>query len=379
MKPPASAQTIDDRFDCDVTVIGAGVSGLTAALLLSEAGHHVIVLEANEIPGGRIRSLRCPGTNVHIADLGPTWVWPEYQPVVAHWLKRLGLETFAQFETGEAVIQMSADNPVMNRRIPGQQDIRRITGGSSAIVDRLVAALPSGSVRTAMNVTGISLQNDSVEISVTASAGFRSRALVVATPLRIAEANIDWEPALDSKLLEQMRAIPTWMASQAKAVAVFDRPFWREEGLSGRIASQIGPLAEAHDHSAEEGAPFALFGFIGWPAHVRNQYRADLEGRIRQQLVQCIGPGAKEIKRFYIEDWAENRHICTPLDQHGPQNHPVVIPDDFRQIHGDGRLAFAVAEVSTQSPGLIDGAFDAGEQAAKNILQSFQADSCLTV
>ncbi|MDX2183271.1 MAG: NAD(P)/FAD-dependent oxidoreductase [Gemmatimonadaceae bacterium] len=43
-----------------VLVLGAGMAGLTAAYQLVQAGHDVTVLEAREVPGGRVRTLRDP-------------------------------------------------------------------------------------------------------------------------------------------------------------------------------------------------------------------------------------------------------------------------------------------------------------------------------
>lgn len=45
----------------DVIVIGAGLSGLTAAHALREAGHDVVVFDQSAAPGGRVRSERIDG------------------------------------------------------------------------------------------------------------------------------------------------------------------------------------------------------------------------------------------------------------------------------------------------------------------------------
>ena len=42
----------------DIIIIGAGASGLTAMRDLAEAGYHVCILEAAEIPGGRIATIK---------------------------------------------------------------------------------------------------------------------------------------------------------------------------------------------------------------------------------------------------------------------------------------------------------------------------------
>lgn len=55
----------------DTIVVGAGVSGLAAARLLTRAGRRVIVLEARERIGGRTHTDRSGG---HVTDRGASWI-----------------------------------------------------------------------------------------------------------------------------------------------------------------------------------------------------------------------------------------------------------------------------------------------------------------
>ncbi len=351
----------------DVVVIGAGLAGLTAAATLVEAGAGVSVVEADAHLGGRIRSLRDPLSHRALADLGPTWVWPKYQPVVARWLTKLGLETFAQFNEGNAVITGYGPAPLY-QPLPGQDGMVRIVGGPVSMIDELARRVGSANITTHTPVTGI-FEAGSEHLAVHLDSGeiITTQRVIVSVPLRVALATLQL-PWLSESLRSAMRGTPTWMASQAKAVALFERPFWREAGLSGRVASRSGPLVEVHDHSAIDNQPAALFGFIGWTPEQRRRDPAGLRKAILAQLVECFGDKAAQPLELVIKDWAINPRIVTDLDLAQAGAHPDVGPAVLRQPQLDGRLRFAVSEASNLSPGLIEGALAAGEMAAQGML-----------
>ena len=358
----------------DVVVIGAGLAGLTAAAVCHDNGLDVCVLEAQSRIGGRVHSLyaeTCDAliNNTHVADLGPTWVWAKYQPHVQRWLQALEIELMPQFERGQGMLDRDPNQRAEPWPLPGQDGMTRINGGPQSIINALCARLPSSTVRTNCPVSAISAEHNQLNISTESGQQVSAHHVIVATPLPIAAQSIDFSPALPEAMTQQMQNTATWMAQQAKVVIQYADAFWREQGFSGRIASQVGPLVEAHDHAATNGTPAALFGFMGVPYNVREQHRQELPAAISAQLMRVFGDTAAEPMQVHIEDWANNAWICSRDEQTGGGQQPSVLAKITRETFMQDRLHFAVSETSTISPGLIEGALHAGESTAQRIVK----------
>ncbi len=313
-----------------------------------------------------MRSVVCGTNEIPTCDTGPTWVWPRWQPHVQRWLDALSVRPFPQWEQGDAILDGYGPQ-VVRQPLPGQDGIVRLHGGPGAIVEAVQDRLEPGTVHTGSEVVGIEPAEHGMRLRLNAGPTWECSVAIIATPLRVAHERIMID-ALDSNVTRLMQRTSTWMGQQAKAVVVYPSPFWRARGLSGRVASRAGPLVEMHDHSPEDGAFGALFGFVGWSAQDRARDPSVLRAAILEQLVRCFGPEASDPQQLVLQDWAKEPLICSQLDLRAPPEHPTVGPDVLRQGHLDNRLWFAVSETSDVSPGLIEGALVAGERIAERVL-----------
>ncbi|WP_211301039.1 flavin monoamine oxidase family protein [Aliiruegeria haliotis] len=354
--------------ETEIVVVGAGIAGLTATLCLQRAGKRVALLEGANRSGGRVRSVAGGVDGTARFDTGPTWVWPRWQPHVQRWLEELSIRPFAQFEDGEAVLDGFGPE-VVRQHLPGQDGISRLSGGPSAIVEALKDRLHPETQKFNARVVALENTNDGLHVHLQDGETISCAKVVLAVPLRMIAEQIRID-AIERESLDLMRRTSTWMAQQAKAVILFKTPFWRERGLSGRVASRIGPLVEVHDHSPEHAASGALFGFVGWPPMDRRRDPSALRTAIVEQLVRCFGSEAAQPQDLIIQDWATEPLICSRLDLEEPPEHPEVGPEVLRQGHLGNRLWFAASETAEISPGLIEGALVSGEATANRLLDT---------
>lgn len=87
------------ELTADVVVVGAGITGLTAATRLVAQGREVVVLEARDRVGGRLWNTEIGG---EANELGGEWVAP-YQSRLHAMLDELGIELFPAYREGENV------------------------------------------------------------------------------------------------------------------------------------------------------------------------------------------------------------------------------------------------------------------------------------
>jgi monoamine oxidase len=101
-RPTLRVQT---RRPSAVIVVGAGVAGLVAARRLKDAGMRVIVIEARNEPGGRIRTIRAPFDDGLHAEAGAARI-SELHSFVLHCAGELGLalDPFAPSEAAALAV-----------------------------------------------------------------------------------------------------------------------------------------------------------------------------------------------------------------------------------------------------------------------------------
>ena len=90
-----------------------------------------------------------------------------------------------------------------------------------------------------------------------------------------------------------------------KVHAVYDRPFWREKGLSGTAFSPYELSHEAYDNTNHGDERGTLVGFVS-DQHADDVFRLSAEERkerILESLSHYYGPEAKDPVVYYESDW----------------------------------------------------------------------------
>lgn len=358
-----------------VIIVGAGLSGLHAAALLQAKGITCRVLEARSRIGGRVLSLEVKDSpEIGRFDMGPTWFWPNHEPAITKLVKELGLSTIEQHTAGAMLFEQSQTGQVQRHVLPegAVERSMRLEGGIQALINALASSLPPGTVELNTRVNAIQLdQSGGVKIEAEQAdrkmTSIQGAAVILALPPRILAKRITFSPALPDGMIASLKEKPTWMAGQAKVVAIYDRPFWREAGLSGQVTSWAGPLQEIHDASPETGYG-ALFGFFGIPAKMRQELGEEHTLRlVTDQLTRLFGLQAGEPIALLYKDWASDPETAVEEDAQPLTSFPEYgLPAG--KSSWEKRVIFAGTETASGHSGHLEGALQAAERAASEAM-----------
>ena len=352
-------------MQCDIAIIGAGLSGLYAARLLQQAGADYVVLEAAPRTGGRILSLGADGGRGP-CDLGPSWFWPAYQPRMPALVRELGLRAFPQANTGALMWEESTTECIRYDGGAPADGSMRIHGGTTALIEALAGEVAAERVLVGHRVAALRQTPQGVAIEVSTEAGTEvtcvARMVICTLPPRLLAESVAFDPPLPDDVRSSWTAVPTWMAGNAKFVAIYEHAFWRDAGLSGEGRSRVGPLVEIHDASDEHGLA-ALTAFIGTPPQARLDAGHALQDAAIAQLVRLFGPAAQHPVACLIKDWAADPLVATaddmqPLYAHPQYGRQAPPPGDW-----SGRLVLGGTESASTYGGYMEGALEAAETA----------------
>ncbi len=350
-----------------VLIVGGGVCGVRLSGLLRAQGIASVLAESRSTLGGRVRTAHHDAARTY-ADLGPAWVWP-HQPRVLSLLRERSIPTFEQHTEGQLVFQdehggtRAFDMATMGGSL-------RIEGGMIRVVESLAADLDPQHCWLGAHLQKLERTNTGVRALFSDGRTLEAERVVLTLPPRIVVATVAFAPGLPEPLREALVRVPTWMAGHAKAVAIYEGPFWRDNGFNGDAVSHCGPLGEIHDASPHDGSAGALFGFFGKPASWRRANVDTLQDRVRSQLAALFGDAAGKPCSLSIVDWADDPLVATAADQAMLREHPRYRPLPAPTGRWSEVLYLSGTELAPAEGGYVEGALAAAEHAADLLTKS---------
>jgi monoamine oxidase len=254
--------------------------------------------------------------------------------------------------------------------IEGGAQENLVDGGLGGMAQRVAAEL-GDSVSMSTPVRSIKHDHNRVVVS-SEQLTVDARYAVVTSPPALT-AGIDFDPPLSQD--RQYLYSHAVGGVETKTLVVYDRPFWREDGLSGQSAEPNSAAEVTIDSSPCDGSSGILASFAFGAVAERLSGLTDDARRkaVLDALTGRFGPTASSPVDFvetpwWQEEWSRG---CS-MAHFGPG---LLTRYGHLLRQPVGRIHWAGTETATTSHGAVDGAIRSGERAAREVLDRLSSRS----
>ena len=246
----------------------------------------------------------------------------------------------------------------------GGAQTTRFVGGTEEIPRRLAALITDHIVLQAP-VQTIEHTADSVTVSCRGGLVARGRRVIVAISPTLA-GRIMYDPPLSGVRDQLTQRLPN--GSAMKAFFIYDEPFWRKQGLNGQLISDLGPARMSNDTCIPDNDHGVILLFLEGD-QARTYGRLPEEQRreaLTAELVRHFGSAAGR-PEFYIDgEWSDRQWTRGCYNANfGPQVWTAYGPALAAPV---GVIHWASTDTSTHWSAYMEGAVDAGERAAQEVI-----------
>ncbi|KAF4826680.1 putative flavin-containing monoamine oxidase A [Colletotrichum tropicale] len=439
-----------EPVNVDVVIVGAGLSGLRAAVDIHKSGLSYVVLEAMDRVGGKTLSVAA-STQGGVVDVGAAWINDTSQVEMYRLAKEFGFELIEQIATGlnlyqdsnqkrisfpysgmpfpvddkqqaqlyEAIGQMAvlvdrsdSEMPwlgpdakridsltlaelgekeigggigsvvlsVLSRACLGLESsevgalpvidyVKAGTGlgnissdlkdgaqylrnrqGNQTFSTRLAGSLNAGAVKLSMPVSKIAQSNESCMVSTSPGPAYRCKKVLLSVPSTLYPL-IEFTPILPAtkEALSKSR-----LGYYSKTILVFEKPWWRDAGFSGAIASETGPIVFSRDTCVPDDKQYSITCF-----HVAEP----VPGYVQYKGFDDVPEPINIIEKEWTKDlWARGAP--------SPVMGPGVLTSDAGKAAREpvGHIHFIGTETSLVRKEYMEGAVQSGIRGAREVI-----------
>jgi monoamine oxidase len=248
----------------------------------------------------------------------------------------------------------------------GGAQTTRFVGGTSEIPRRL-AELISNHIVLNSPVLLIEHSPDSVTVHCRGGLVARGRRAIVAISPTLA-GRIMYDPPLSGVRDQLTQRLPN--GSAMKAFFVYSEPFWRAAGFNGQLISDVGPARMSNDTCipGDDRGVILLFLEGDQARTVGRLPEAERRAAMTAELVRHFGSQAAH-PDFYVDgEWSDRQWTrgCYNAN-HGPHVWTKYGPALTVPV---GAIHWASTDTATHWSAYMEGAVDAGERAAREVMAS---------